>query len=180
MARPAGPWQASGRTRHSHLRTLIGGSAALVTGIAVLVSGLLMGHVINTGQLAANQFAPAGTTAAALGTYPGQQQRGVFQAINRVVGYGGTIVALGSQASDGAVRPEFSVSSDGGRTWRAARSTSPAARSRSGTRRRCWRAAPADGWRPARMPSGPARTGRPGRSRRPMASPLSGPATRCG
>ena len=119
-APPAAPRHTPGRPARHRLRALIGGSAAVVTGLAVLVSGLLMGHVINTGQLAANQFAPAGTTAAALGTYPGQRRRGVFQAINRVVGYGGTIVALGSQASDGAVLPEFSVSSDGGRTWRAA------------------------------------------------------------
>jgi hypothetical protein len=106
--------------RWSRWRTLIGGTVATVAGIAALVSGLLMGHVINASQLAANQLAPAGPTTAALGTYPGQRQRGVFQAVNRVLGYGDTIVALGSQASDGVVRPEFSVSSDGGRTWRAA------------------------------------------------------------
>ena len=54
------------------------------------------------------------------GTYPGQQPRGVFQALNRVVASGGTIVAMGSQASDGVVRQQFFVSSDGGKTWRLA------------------------------------------------------------
>jgi hypothetical protein len=88
--------------------------------VAVLVSGLLMGHVIKLGQLTANRFAPTGTTTAALDTYPGQQRRGVFQAINRIVASNGTIVALGSQASDGVVRPQFFVSADGGKTWRLA------------------------------------------------------------
>ncbi len=88
--------------------------------VAALVSGLLMGHVITFGQLAANQFAPMGATTVALDTYPGQQGRGVFQAIDRVVASGGTIVALGSQASDGVVRPQFYVSADGGKTWRLA------------------------------------------------------------
>jgi hypothetical protein len=108
------------QTRRRGWRAVIGASAAVATGIGALVSGLLMGHVISASQLAANQFASAGPVTSALGTYPGQRQRGVFQAINRVVGYGATIVAAGSQASDGVVRPEFSVSSDGGRTWHAA------------------------------------------------------------
>ena len=100
--------------------TLVGVPAVVVVAVAALVSGLLMGHVINLGQLTANQLAPQGTTTAALGTYPGQQPRGVFQALNRVVASGGTIVALGSQASDGLVRQQFFVSSDGGKTWRLA------------------------------------------------------------
>ncbi len=106
--------------RLSRRTALIGGPALAVAAVAALVSGLLMGHVITLGQLAANQFAPVGTTTAALDTYPGQQRRGVFQAINRVVASGGTIVALGSQASDGVVRPQFFVSADGGKTWRLA------------------------------------------------------------
>ncbi len=142
-----------------------------------LVSGLLMGHVITLGQLAANQFAPIGTTTAALDTYPGQQRRGVFQAINRVVASGGTIVALGSQASDGVVRPQFFVSADGGKTWRLAPLRAAAG---AGGGRRCWRAGRAGGWRSAGRPSGPAGTGRPGRSPPPMAYPPSCPATRSG
>jgi hypothetical protein len=102
---------------------LIGGPAAAVIAVAVLVSGLLMGHVLSLGRLTANQLAPMspmGTTVAALQTYPGQQRRGVFQAIDRVVASGGTIVAMGSQSSDGLVRQQFFVSSDGGETWRLA------------------------------------------------------------
>ena len=107
----------AGRGRLSRRAALIGGPAAAVVAVAALVSGLLMGHVISLGQLTASQIAAMGTTAASLDTYPGQQPRGVFQAITRVVATGGTIVALGSQASDGQVRPQFFVSSDGGRTW---------------------------------------------------------------
>jgi hypothetical protein len=106
--------------RLSRRTALIGGPALAVTAVAALVSGLLMGHVIKLGQLTANQFAPMGTTTAALGTYPGQQRRGVFQAVSRIVAAGGTIVALGSQASDGVVRPQFFVSADAGQTWRLA------------------------------------------------------------
>ena len=102
---------------------LIGGPAAAVVAVAALVSGLLMGHVISLGQLTAKQLAPMnpmGTSAAALPAYRGQQARGVFQALSRVVASGGTIVAMGSQASDGLARQQFFVSSDGGRTWRLA------------------------------------------------------------
>ncbi len=109
-----------GRNRPSRRMTLLGVPAVVVVAVAALVSGLLMGHVINFGQLTANQLAPQGTTTAALGTYPGQQPRGVFQTLNRVVASGGTIVAMGSQASDGLVRQQFFVSSDGGKTWRLA------------------------------------------------------------
>ena len=101
--------------------TLVGVPAVVVVAVAALMSGLLMGHVINLGQLTANQLAPQGTTTAALATYPGQQPRGVFQTLNRVVASGGTIVALGSQVSDGLVRQQFFVSSDGGKAWRLAR-----------------------------------------------------------
>jgi serine/threonine protein kinase len=109
-----------GRGRLSRRMTLLGVPAVVVVAVAALVSGLLMGHVINLGQLTANQFAPQGTTTATLRTYLGQQKRGVFQALNRVVSSSGTIVAMGSQASDGLVRQQFFVSSDGGKTWRLA------------------------------------------------------------
>jgi hypothetical protein len=100
--------------------TLIGGPAVAAVAVAALVSGLLMGHVIRLSRLTANQPEPRGTTTAALGTYPGQLPRGVFQTISRVVASGGTIVTMGSQASDGLVRQQFFVSSDGGTTWRLA------------------------------------------------------------
>jgi serine/threonine protein kinase len=106
--------------RLSRRAALVGVPALAVVATVALVSGLLMGHVFSLSQLTANQFAPTGTTTAALGAYPGQQQRGVFQAINRVVASGGTIVTLGSQASDGVVRQQFLVSVDSGKTWRLA------------------------------------------------------------
>ena len=109
-----------GLGRLSRRVRMVGLSAAAVVAAAALVSGLLMGHVINAGRLTANQLAPQGTTVATLAGYPGQQPRGVFQGLNRVVASGGTIVALGSQTSDGLVRQQFFVSSDGGKTWRLA------------------------------------------------------------
>jgi serine/threonine protein kinase len=115
-ARPRRP----GRSRLSRRAALIGGPSVAVVAVAVLVSGLLMGHVINLGQLTANQFMPMGATTAALDTYPGQQQRGVFQTVNRVVASGGTIVAMGSQTGDGPARQQFFVSTDGGQSWRLA------------------------------------------------------------
>jgi Protein kinase domain len=109
-----------GRGRLSRRITLVAAPAIAVIAVAALVSGLLMGHVINFGQLTANQLAPQGTTTAALQAYPGQQPRGVFQVLNRVVASGGTIVALGSQTSDGLVRQQFFVSSDAGKAWHLA------------------------------------------------------------
>ena len=53
-------------------------------------------------------------------TYPGQQQRGVFQTINRVVAAGNTIVTMGSQTSDGVVRQQFLVSANAGASWQLA------------------------------------------------------------
>ncbi len=50
----------------------------------------------------------------------GVVHRDLKQTLNRVVASGGTIVAMGSQASDGLVRQQFFVSTDGGKTWRLA------------------------------------------------------------
>ncbi|MBV9094067.1 MAG: hypothetical protein JO132_09360 [Streptosporangiaceae bacterium] len=102
-------------------------AAAIAVPVAVLVAvaavavTLLTGHGPKPGQLAANQqlarhIPPLPT----IGTYPGQQQRGVFQTIDRVTGYGPTIVATGSQSSDGLVRQQFFTSPDGGASWRLA------------------------------------------------------------
>ena len=53
-------------------------------------------------------------------TYPGQQQRGVFQVISRIVAAGGTMVTTGWQSSDGVVRQQFLVSANGGASWHLA------------------------------------------------------------
>jgi len=55
--------------------------------------------------------------AVTFGTYPGQQRRGVFQVINRIVAVGGTMVTTGWQTSDGVVRQQFLVSTNGGASW---------------------------------------------------------------
>ena len=61
----------------------------------------------------------------ALATYPGQQQRGVFQTINRVVASGNTIVTIGSQTSGGVTRQQFFVSANGGVSWHLAQVRTP-------------------------------------------------------
>jgi hypothetical protein len=55
-----------------------------------------------------------------LPTYSGQLARGVFQRIDRIVASGSTMVTTGSQKTGDAVRQQFFVSTDAGRTWRLA------------------------------------------------------------
>jgi hypothetical protein len=99
----------------------------VLVAVAVLALGLLTGHGPKFGQLTANQQrnqpADRGTTphsALTIGLYPGQQQRGVFQTIDRIVSSGNTVVATGSQTSDGVVRQQFIVSTNAGASWRLA------------------------------------------------------------
>jgi hypothetical protein len=101
--------------------------ALVLVAVAVLALALLMGHGPKFGQLSGNQQGTqtAGSPqsplpTAALGTYPGQQGRGVFQTVNRIVASGRTMVTIGSQASDGVVRQQFFVSPDGGLSWHLA------------------------------------------------------------
>jgi hypothetical protein len=97
--------------------------AIVLVALAVLALALLMCHGPKFGQLAGNANAGSAQPprpTAALATYPGQQQRGVFQTVNRIVAYGRTMVATGSQASDGVIRQQFFVSADGGASWRLA------------------------------------------------------------
>jgi hypothetical protein len=96
----------------------------VLVAVAVLALALLTGHGPKFGQMAAGRQpdgAPKrGTTPLTIGMYPGQQQRGVFQTVNRIVASGNTIVTMGSQTSDGVVRQQFFVSTDGGAAWRLA------------------------------------------------------------
>ena len=98
--------------------------AVLLTAVAAVAVALFTGSWPRSGPLAGDeQQAPGAVTmptAAAFGTYPGQPQRGLVQAITRVVTAGRTIVATGSQASDGVVRPRFLVSADAGASWHLA------------------------------------------------------------
>ncbi|HMD23240.1 MAG TPA: MFS transporter [Streptosporangiaceae bacterium] len=97
-------------------------SALVVTVAAVLALALLPGNgskpVRLTGDQAASWSQPL--AAAALGTYPGQQNRGVFQAISRIVASNRTIVATGWLTSDDTARQQFFVSIDGGESWHLA------------------------------------------------------------
>ena len=96
------------------------GGPVLAVIAALLVVALTTGHFPGFGHLAANQQQSMTVAAAALGTYPGQEQRGVSQTVDRVVASGNTIVTMGSQTSDGVVRQQFFVSTDGALTWRLA------------------------------------------------------------
>ena len=105
------------RAKVSRRSAMIGGPALAIIAAAVIFA--LTSHSQNSGQLAANQQ-PDTAVAAALGTYPGQQHRGVSQTVDRVVASGNTIVTMGSQSSDGVVRQQFFASTDGGASWRLA------------------------------------------------------------
>jgi Protein kinase domain len=101
-------------------RTAAVGGPVLAVLAVVLVLTLVTGHFPGFGHLAANQQQNMTLAAASLGTYPGQEQRGVFQTVDRVVASGNTIVTMGSQTSDGVVRQQFFTSTDGGAAWRLA------------------------------------------------------------
>jgi hypothetical protein len=105
--------------------------------VGALAVALLTGHGPKLGQLSARQSGQpaqslgglaqlgetAGLTPAAFPTYPGQQQRGVFESLNRIVGSGNTIVATGQQTGAGVTRQQFFVSTNGGASWRMAAET---------------------------------------------------------
>ena len=186
--------QRSGSGRSGRRATTIMVPALVLVAVAVLAVALLTGHVLKFGPLSGDKHkagqgirsvAPQLPLAAVtLDTYPGQDGRGVFQSINRVVASGNTIVTMGSQTSDGVVRQQFLVSTNAGASLASPRSAPPAAirapRPRSATRPRYWPAAREAGWPSARRPSGPARPARPGPSRRPAGSARSCTATRYG
>jgi hypothetical protein len=129
---PPGPWQPDGRRNRATRRTAtIAVPVIVLIAVAALALALLTGHGPRFGQLAASQprnahpALPQSLTAAAFGAYPGEQQRAVFQTINRVVASGNTIVTMGSETTDGVARQQFFVSTNGGATWRLAVVQSP-------------------------------------------------------
>jgi serine/threonine protein kinase len=115
---PAPPGPRRGRRTVSRRMTISASAVALVlaTG-AVLAVLVLPNHNPKAGPLAGNQL-----NTAALPWYAGQQQRGVFQQINRIVSAGHTMVTTGSQSIENAnvTRQQFFVSSDGGSSWQLA------------------------------------------------------------
>ncbi len=129
---PPGTWRPYGRRNRVTRRTAtIAVPVIVLIAVAALALALLTGHGPKFGQLTADQprnqgpALPQSLAAAAFGTYPGDQQRGVFQTINRIVASGNTIVTMGSQTSDGVVRQQFFVSTNAGATWRLAQVQSP-------------------------------------------------------
>jgi Protein kinase domain len=101
-------------------RTATVGGPVLAVLAALVVVALATGHFPGVSHLTANQQQNMTVAAAALGTYPGQEQRGVSQTVDRVVASGNTVVTMGSQTSDGVVRQQFFASTDGGATWQLA------------------------------------------------------------
>jgi hypothetical protein len=127
------------RGRISRRTATIGVPVVVLVAVAALALALLTGRAPKMGALTANQGQSQGKpasqnmgtpgmplTAVALPTYAGQQQRGVFQTISRVVASGNTIVAMGSQVSGGVVRQQFFTSSDAGASWQLAPVQTPA------------------------------------------------------
>jgi hypothetical protein len=126
--RPGAPPPGSGptrvrRNRFSGRTAAIGTTALAAAAVAAaVVFAVLPGHGPKEGP-AANEGGPGTATPVApntLPTYAGQLTRGVFQRIDRIVASGNTMVTTGSQKTGGAVRQQFFVSTDAGRTWRLA------------------------------------------------------------
>ena len=118
------PGAADGSPGRFSRRTAAIGTAALAAAAvaAAVVFAILPGHTPKVGP-AANEGGPGTATPVApntLPTYPGQLARGVFQRIDRIVASGSTMVTTGSQKTGNAVRQQFFVSTDAGRTWRLA------------------------------------------------------------
>jgi len=118
---PQPPGSRTARRRVSR-RTTIGATGVLAV-LAVIVAAVLIvlpGRNPGSGHLAGSQGLPKTPSTTALPTYPGQQQRGVFQAIYRIASSDNTMVTTGSQSTDGVVRQQFFASSDGGASWHLA------------------------------------------------------------
>jgi hypothetical protein len=112
---------APGRRHGRRVAAVVLPTAVLGTVAAVAIT-LLTGHGPRSGQTkhpVASKPVPREATRT-IGMYSGQQGRGVFQQIDGIAGYRGTIVTTGSESSDGQVRQQFFVSADSGTSWRLA------------------------------------------------------------
>ena len=123
-AAPAGSGAARGRSGRISRRTAAIGTSALAAAAvaAAVVFAVLPGHAPSEGP-SANEAGPGAANPVApnaLPAYPGQLTRGVFQQIERIAASGNTMVTTGSQTTGDAVRQQFFVSTDAGRTWRLA------------------------------------------------------------
>jgi hypothetical protein len=127
--RPAGP--AGGElppTKRRRITRRVSALGAAALGAAAVTAAVIIavlhGHTTTVGP-AANTGNTGSAAANALPAYPGQSARGVFQQIDRIVAAGNTMVTTGSQQTGsqqagGAVRQQFFVSTDVGRTWKLA------------------------------------------------------------
>lgn len=116
----AGPPGTRPTPRRGSRRTAI---AAVAVAAAVVAAGTGLVAVLHSGHSPQDHLAgnPGDITSTTLlPAYPGQQQRGVFQTISRIVSSGNTMVTTGSQISGSVVRQQFFSSSDGGVTWHLA------------------------------------------------------------
>jgi len=99
-------------------------TAVAVAALAAVAAG--SGYAaLNTGGLAARHYPAASLAGAVLGGEGILPGRGVAQTMSRVASYGGTVVAVGSQAGGDVPRAQFFVSGNGGQTWRLAALTAP-------------------------------------------------------
>jgi serine/threonine protein kinase len=121
--RPGGGAPGSRRTRPRRRTTAIGVAALAAAAVAgAVILAVLPGHPPGQSP-AANEGGPGAANPVAgntMPTYPGQLTRGVFHQIQRIVASGNTMVTTGSLKSGDALRQQFFVSSDAGRTWRLA------------------------------------------------------------
>jgi hypothetical protein len=115
--RSHGPGATTRRTA-SRRATVVATPVIVLVAVAVVALALL-DSVRLSAQRHANRPAVAPAALSAL-TYPGQQERGVFQAIGRIVASGNTVVAIAAQATGNVVRQQFLVSTDNGASWRLA------------------------------------------------------------
>jgi hypothetical protein len=112
------------RMLFGHRVMALGVPVIVLAMVGALAVALLTGHGPKLGQPATSrQGQTAALTPAAFPVYPGQQQRGVFESLNRVVASGNTIVATGQQTGAGIARQQFFVSVNGGASWRLAAET---------------------------------------------------------
>jgi len=103
------------RLRLTGRRTRVAVPAVALAVAAALTGTLLAGY----GTARPQRASVSGPLAASpFGIYPGQQGRGVFQTVSRIVASGRTILTTGTQVSDGVVRQQFFASADGGITWK--------------------------------------------------------------
>jgi hypothetical protein len=117
---------APGAGRSAVRRALASRRAVAVPALVVMVTAALALALMAGGGPRAGRAGSRGTSssgplaAGPFGLYPGQQHRGVFQTISRIVAAGRTIVTTGAQVSGGITRQQFFASADGGRTWHLA------------------------------------------------------------